>query len=154
MEDHSPMRRWRTLRHFCALPLLLCLFGYHLAGDGYSALEQLQRTSCPSLPVLLSCLSLLQLATVVGFECTKWATLALGTENFKTTPISIGHKFASFASAQRATARSVSMSCMAAKDQYASFRVCTRSSCYNHATRLPVYVRQSIIWQGTWWFTV
>ena len=35
------------------LPLLLCLFGYHLAGDGYSALEQLQRTSCPSLPVLL-----------------------------------------------------------------------------------------------------
>ena len=35
------------------LPLLLCLFGYCLAGDGYSALEQLQRTSCPSLPVLL-----------------------------------------------------------------------------------------------------
>ena len=35
------------------LPLFLCLFGYHLAGDGYSALEQLQRTSCPSLPVLL-----------------------------------------------------------------------------------------------------
>ena len=35
------------------LPLLLCLFGYHLAGDGYSALKQLQRTSCPSLPVLL-----------------------------------------------------------------------------------------------------
>ena len=35
------------------LPLLLCLFGYHLAGDGYSAPEQLQRTSCPSLPVLL-----------------------------------------------------------------------------------------------------
>ena len=35
------------------LPLLLCLFGYHLAGDGYSATEQLQRTSCPSLPVLL-----------------------------------------------------------------------------------------------------
>ena len=35
------------------LPLLLCLFGYHLAGDGYSAAEQLQRTSCPSLPVLL-----------------------------------------------------------------------------------------------------
>ena len=34
------------------LPLLLCLFGYHL-GDGYSAPEQLQRTSCPSLPVLL-----------------------------------------------------------------------------------------------------
>ena len=35
------------------LPLLLCLFGYHIAGDGYSAPEQLQRTSCPSLPVLL-----------------------------------------------------------------------------------------------------
>ena len=35
------------------LPLLLCQFGYHLAGDGYSAPDQLQRTSCPSLPVLL-----------------------------------------------------------------------------------------------------
>ena len=35
------------------LPLLLCLFGYHLAGYGYSAPDQLQRTSCPSLPVLL-----------------------------------------------------------------------------------------------------
>ena len=35
------------------LPLLLYLFGYHLAGDGISALIQLQRTSCPSLPVLL-----------------------------------------------------------------------------------------------------
>ena len=35
------------------LPLLLCLFGYSLAGDGYSAPDQLQRTSCPSLPVLL-----------------------------------------------------------------------------------------------------
>ena len=35
------------------LPLLLCLFGYHLAGDGYSAPTQLQRNSCPSLPVLL-----------------------------------------------------------------------------------------------------
>ena len=35
------------------LPLLLCLFGYHLAGDGYSAPDQLQRTSCPSLSVLL-----------------------------------------------------------------------------------------------------
>ena len=33
--------------------LLLCLFGYQLAGDGYSAPLQLQRTSCPSLPVLL-----------------------------------------------------------------------------------------------------
>ena len=35
------------------LLLLLCLFGYHLAGDSYSAPDQLQRTSCPSLPVLL-----------------------------------------------------------------------------------------------------
>ena len=35
------------------LPLLLCLFGYHLAGDGYSAPDHLLRTSCPSLPVLL-----------------------------------------------------------------------------------------------------
>ena len=37
------------------LPLLLCLFGYQLAGDGYSAPEhvQLLRTNCPSLPVLL-----------------------------------------------------------------------------------------------------
>ena len=35
------------------LPLLLCLFGYHLAGDGYSAPDQLLRTSCPSLPALL-----------------------------------------------------------------------------------------------------
>ena len=35
------------------LPLLLCLFGYHLAGDGHSAPDQLLRTSCPSLPVLL-----------------------------------------------------------------------------------------------------
>ena len=35
------------------IPLLLCLFGYHLAGDGYSAPLQLQRTSCLSLPVLL-----------------------------------------------------------------------------------------------------
>ena len=35
------------------IPLLLCLFGYQLAGDGYSAPEQLMRTSCPSLPVLV-----------------------------------------------------------------------------------------------------
>ena len=35
------------------LPLLLCLFGYHLAGDGYSAPDHLQTTSCPSLSVLL-----------------------------------------------------------------------------------------------------
>ena len=35
------------------LSLLLCLFGYHLAGDGYSAPDQLLRNSCPSLPVLL-----------------------------------------------------------------------------------------------------
>ena len=42
-----------TKTFFRILPLLLCLFGYHLAGDGYSAPEQLQRTSCPSLPVLI-----------------------------------------------------------------------------------------------------
>ena len=33
--------------------LFLCLFGFHLAGGGYSAPKQLQRTSCPSLPILL-----------------------------------------------------------------------------------------------------
>ena len=52
------------------LPLLLCLFGYHLAGDGYSAPEHLQRTSCPSLPVLLliiyNPLHLSTLVSVVG----------------------------------------------------------------------------------------
>ena len=49
------------------LPLLLCLFGYHLAGDGYSAPEQLQRTSCPSLPVLLLIVSNpLHLSTLVA----------------------------------------------------------------------------------------
>ena len=52
------------------LPLLLCLFGYHLAADGYSAPEQLQRTSCPSLPVLLlivaNPLHLSTLVSVVG----------------------------------------------------------------------------------------
>ena len=52
------------------LPLMLCLFGYHLAGDGYSAPEQLQRTSCPSLPVLLLIVinpqHLAALVTVVG----------------------------------------------------------------------------------------
>ena len=52
------------------LPLLLCLFGYHLAGDGYSAPQQLQRTSCPSLPVLLlivaNPLHMSTLVTVVG----------------------------------------------------------------------------------------
>ena len=52
------------------LPLLLCLFGYHLAGDGYSAPIQLQRTSCPSLPVLLLIVGnpqhLTALVTVVG----------------------------------------------------------------------------------------
>ena len=52
------------------LPLLLCLFGYHLAGDGYSAPEQLLRTSCPSLPVLLlivfNPLHMSALVTVVG----------------------------------------------------------------------------------------
>ena len=51
------------------LPLLLCLFGYHLA-DGYSATIQLQRTSCPSLPVLLLIVynpqHLTTLVTVVG----------------------------------------------------------------------------------------
>ena len=52
------------------LPLLLCLFGYHLVGDGYSASEQLQMTSCPSLPVLLliiiNPLHLSTLVVVVG----------------------------------------------------------------------------------------
>ena len=52
------------------LPLLLCLFGYHLTGDGYSAPIQLQRTSCPSLPVLLLIVynpqHLTALVTVVG----------------------------------------------------------------------------------------
>ena len=52
------------------LPLLLCLFGYHLAGDGYSAPDQLQRTSCPSLPVLLlivlNPLNISSLVVVVG----------------------------------------------------------------------------------------
>ena len=49
------------------LPLLLCLFGYHLAGDGYSATEQLQRTSCPSLPVLmLIVLNPLHMSTLVA----------------------------------------------------------------------------------------
>ena len=52
------------------LPLLLCLFGYHLAGDGYSTPVQLQRTSCPSLPVLLliviNPLHVSALVTVVG----------------------------------------------------------------------------------------
>ena len=52
------------------LPLLLCLFGYNLAGDGYSAPEQFQKTSCPSLPVLLlitaNPLHVSTLVTVVG----------------------------------------------------------------------------------------
>ena len=52
------------------LPLLLCLFGYHLAGEGYSAPEQLQTTSCPSLPVLIliviNPLHLSALVSVVG----------------------------------------------------------------------------------------
>ena len=49
------------------LPLLLCLFGYHLAGNGYSAPEQLQRTSCPSLPVLiLIVINPLHLSTLVA----------------------------------------------------------------------------------------
>ena len=52
------------------LPLLLCLFGYHLAGNVNSAPIQLQRTSCPSLPVLLLIVynpqHLTALVTVVG----------------------------------------------------------------------------------------
>ena len=52
------------------LPLLLCLFGYHLARDGNSAPILLQRTSCPSLPVLLLIIynpqNLTALVTVVG----------------------------------------------------------------------------------------
>ena len=55
----------KTFLHI--LPLLLCLFGYHLAGDGYSAPEQLQRTSCPSLPVLiLVVVNPLHLSTLVA----------------------------------------------------------------------------------------
>ena len=52
------------------LPLLLCLFGYHLAGDGYSPTKRLLRTSCPSLPVLLLIVynpqNIPALVTVVG----------------------------------------------------------------------------------------
>ena len=59
-----------TKTFLCILPLLLCLFGYQLAGDGYSAPEQLLRTSCPSLPVLLlivaNPLHMSALVTVVG----------------------------------------------------------------------------------------
>ena len=59
-----------TKTFFRIFPLLLCLFGYHLAGDGYSAPEQLQKTSCPSLPVLLlivmNPLHLSTLVSVVG----------------------------------------------------------------------------------------
>ena len=51
------------------LPLLLCLFGYHLAGDGYSAPIQLLGTSCPS-PVqpwfAINLQLLTALVTVVG----------------------------------------------------------------------------------------
>ena len=58
------------------LPLLLCLFGYHLAGDGYSAPKQLQRTSCPSLPVLLlivfNPLHISTLVAVVGIPLYHW----------------------------------------------------------------------------------
>ena len=49
--DNEEVEDTKTFLRF--LPLLLCLFGYHLAGDGYTPLEQLQKTSCPSLPVLL-----------------------------------------------------------------------------------------------------
>ena len=48
------------------LPLLLCLFGYHLAGDGYSATEQLQKTSCPSLAVLLLIITRLRRSLCLG----------------------------------------------------------------------------------------
>ena len=49
------------------LPLLLCLFGYHITGNSYSAPEQLQKTSCPSLPVLLLIvLNPLHLSTLVA----------------------------------------------------------------------------------------
>ena len=52
------------------VPLLLCLFGYHLAGDGYSAPLQLQRTSCPSLPVLLLIVvNPLHMSTLVVVVC-------------------------------------------------------------------------------------
>ena len=52
------------------VPLLMCLFGYHLAGDGYSAPLQLQRTSCPSLPVLLLILvNPLHMSTLVVVVC-------------------------------------------------------------------------------------
>ena len=61
------------------LPLLLCLFGYHLAGDGYSATEHLQRTSCPSLPVLLLIVinpqHLTALVTVVGIPLYRLAII-------------------------------------------------------------------------------
>ena len=58
----------KTFLHI--LPLLLSLFGYHLAGDGYSAQEQLQRTSCPSLPVLLLIVfNPLHLSTLVAVVC-------------------------------------------------------------------------------------
>ena len=65
------MRRWRTPRHSYASYHSSCVcFGYHLAGDGYSATIQLQRTSCPSLPVLLLIVynpqHLTALVTVVG----------------------------------------------------------------------------------------
>ena len=52
------------------LPLLLSLFGFHLAGDGFFASEELQRSSCPSLPVLIFIvgdpLHISALVTVVG----------------------------------------------------------------------------------------
>ena len=55
------------------LPLLLCLFGYHLAGDGYSAPEQLHRTSCPSLPVLILIVyNPLHMSTLVSVVCIDW----------------------------------------------------------------------------------
>ena len=56
-----------TKTFFRIFLLLLCLFGYNLAGDGFSAPDQLQRTSCPSLPVLiLIVINPLQLSTLVS----------------------------------------------------------------------------------------
>ena len=67
------------------LPLLLCLFGYHLAGDGYSAPQQLQRTSCPSLPVLLliiaNPLHMSALVTVVGIPLYRLLIVKNNTKN-------------------------------------------------------------------------
>ena len=72
------------------LPLLLCLFGYHLAGDSYSATERLQRTSCPSLPVLLlivdNPLHLPALVTVVGIPLYRLVIIKI-VPKLKTIPM-------------------------------------------------------------------